>query len=113
MLDQDGGRCLVVLKRGHGSGLTVGRANTIMSLVCEVNTNGDPVASREWPIYSYNDKSGPFSTYGNSVSGIVDCLGRLGSLTGGSETVSTGTLPLLSLLSWMVLGPRGTRSPWR
>ena len=88
VLYQNDDPCLVVMKRGNTTGLTVGRANDILSYVREYYDNGDTQTSKEWAIFSYNDKSGPFSDKGDSGSGIVDCLGRLGGLLTGGDGVS-------------------------
>ncbi|CUS06786.1 unnamed protein product, partial [Tuber aestivum] len=83
--DQNGERCLLVLKRGHTTGLTIGRANTISSYVRYYDEKGKGVTSMEWPVFNYDDKSGPFSKKGDSGAAIVDCQGRLGGLlTGGA-----------------------------
>ncbi|KAI0669159.1 hypothetical protein C8Q78DRAFT_992809 [Trametes maxima] len=71
MYDQEGERCIMVLKRGRTTGLT-----------------GDGIAkkSKEWAIIPFDNKSGPFSAKGDSGSVIVDGAGRLGSiLTGGAD----------------------------
>ncbi|CUS13211.1 unnamed protein product, partial [Tuber aestivum] len=84
MADQQGEPCLVVIKRGITTGLTIGRANNIASYVRYYNADGSEVTSTEWPIFNYDDNHGPFSRCGDSGSAIVDSLGRLGGLlTGG------------------------------
>ncbi|PUU81841.1 hypothetical protein B9Z19DRAFT_970454 [Tuber borchii] len=86
MLDKDGYPCLLVMKRGFSTGLTLGRANEFVSYVQNYDPDAPPETSREWAIYSYDRKFGPFSDKGDSGSGIFDCLGRLGGLlTAGSH----------------------------
>ncbi|PUU81851.1 hypothetical protein B9Z19DRAFT_970565 [Tuber borchii] len=92
MLDKDGKPCLLLMKRGFSTGLTLGRGNEFVSYVQNYHPNVPPVTSCEWAIYSYDDKSGPFSEKGDSGSGVVDCLGRLGGLLtagSGGQTLST------------------------
>ncbi|KAI0647688.1 hypothetical protein C8Q79DRAFT_924809 [Trametes meyenii] len=87
MYDQEGERCIMVLKRGRTTGLTVGRANNICSYTRDYFNEGDGVAkkSKEWAIIPFDNKSGPFSAKGDSGSVIVDGAGRLGGiLTGGA-----------------------------
>ena len=88
ILDQNGEPCLIVMKRGKTTGLTVGRANPISSYVRNYYGNGDTQTSKEWAIFPYDNKSGPFSAKGDSGSGIVDCFGRLGGLLTGGDGVS-------------------------
>ncbi len=76
------------MKRGNTTGLTVGRANDILSYVRNYYDNGDTQTSKEWAIFSYDNKSGPFSDKGDSGSGIVDCFGRLGGLLTGGDGVT-------------------------
>ncbi|KAK0207623.1 hypothetical protein IW262DRAFT_1281921 [Armillaria fumosa] len=85
MYDQNDERCIIVLKRGKTTGLTVGRANNIFSYLC--NYSGDGQISKEWAILPYDNKSGAFSAKGDSGSVIVDGAGRIGGLlTGGAGT---------------------------
>ncbi|GBE88164.1 predicted protein [Sparassis crispa] len=88
ILDQNDDPCLIVMKRGNTTGLTVGRANDILSYVRNYFDDGDTQTSKEWAIFSYDDKSGPFSDEGDSGSGIIDCLGRLGGLLTGGDGVT-------------------------
>jgi len=82
IMDENGEMCLVVMKRGHATGLTVGHSNSIKSYVRNYFHNSPTNTSMEWAIYT--PKKGAFSAEGDSGSGIVDCLGRLGGLlTGG------------------------------
>jgi hypothetical protein len=43
----------------------------------------------EWAIYNYDNTSGVFSALGDSGSIIVDGLGRIGLLTGGTGRTLT------------------------
>ncbi|KIK65003.1 hypothetical protein GYMLUDRAFT_381919 [Collybiopsis luxurians FD-317 M1] len=83
-LDQNGDPCLMVIKRGNATGLTVGRANNIFSYIRTPSNDGKGEISKEWSIFSF-DESGAFSAKGDSGSVIVDGRGRIGGLlTGGS-----------------------------
>ncbi|KAH9941302.1 uncharacterized protein BXZ73DRAFT_98518 [Epithele typhae] len=77
----------MVIKRGGASGLTVGRLNTIRSVVryCFQGEPGQP--SREVAVYPRNSESGVFSKRGDSGSVVIDGTGRVaGILTGGAGT---------------------------
>ncbi|KAG0129443.1 hypothetical protein HOY82DRAFT_652038 [Tuber indicum] len=88
MQDQHGNRCLIVMKRGSTTGLTVGRANTIASYLRQTGCASESEKSKEWAIYSFDKRSGPFSAHGDSGSVIVDCLGRIGGLLTGGDGLS-------------------------
>ncbi|KAG8729857.1 hypothetical protein FRC11_007882 [Ceratobasidium sp. 423] len=89
--DQDNKPCLMVMKRGITTGLTIGRANNICSYArtyCRYSNTGK--TSKEWAILPRDSESDAFSGPGDSGSVIVDGLGRIGGLlTGGT----TGTKP--------------------
>ncbi len=100
MLDENGERCLLVIKNGNGTGVTIGRATGPMSFVREYFEDGTHETSMMLAIYSYGnngnkvtfgEKEGAFSGPGDSGSIIVDCKGRVvGLLTGGAgKTGST------------------------
>ncbi|CAA7262377.1 unnamed protein product [Cyclocybe aegerita] len=82
VLDKNNEPCLMVLKRGNTTGLTVGRANNVFSYA----RNDYAETSKEWAILPFDSKSHAFSKTGDSGSVIVDGLGRIGGLlTGGSS----------------------------
>ena len=86
ILDQRDTPCLVVVKRGRGTNLTIGRACDLSAYVRNYFDDQDPQTSKEWAIYTYDSLSDPFSEEGDSGSAIVDCFGRLGGLlTGGNR----------------------------
>ena len=91
ILDRNGDPCLVVMKRGISTGLTVGHANNFLSYVQNYDDNGDTQTSKEWAIYPYDDKSHPFSEKGDSGSAIVDCFGRLGGLLTGGDGITVSS----------------------
>lgn len=86
-VDQNGEKCIMVIKRGSATNLTIGRANNILSYARHYFDDDDenPETSKEWAILPYDKRSGPFSDVGDSGSVIVDGLGRIGGLlTGGA-----------------------------
>lgn len=89
--DQEGSKCLMVIKRGKTTGLTIGRANNIFSFTRQSFGHGDPQISKEWAILPFDTESGAFSDKGDSGSVIVDGRGRIGGLlTGGAgDTLSS------------------------
>jgi len=59
MLHHDNEACLLVIKNGNATDVTIGRATGILSFVRD-NEAGDE--SMEWAIYNYDHKSSEFST---------------------------------------------------
>ena len=103
ILDQNGDPCLVVMKRGISTGLTVGHANNFLSYVQNYKDNGDTQTSKEWAIYPYDNNSGPFSNKGDSGSAIVDCFGRLGGLlTGGDGITESSNITYATPISFIL-----------
>jgi len=83
LLDCNDQPCLIVLKDGNTTGLTVGRATGMESFVRDDDTGDESI---ELAVYNYDRKSGVFSAKGDSGSLIVDGLGRMvGLLNGGSS----------------------------
>ena len=86
-------QCIMVLKRGHGTDLTVGRANTIFSYVRrdyldDANGSTTTKISKEWPILPRDIHTRTFSGTGDSGAVVVDGRGRIGGiLTGGAGTM--------------------------
>ena len=87
MLDQNDRPCLIVMKRGSRTGLTVGRANEINSFARRYIANTPLQTTMEWVICPYDDSKFPFfALEGDSGAAIVDCQGRLGGIiTGGHD----------------------------
>ncbi len=86
ILDHDGEPCLLVIKNGNATGVTIGRATGIFSFARKYFNNGTHQTSMEWAILPYDNKSGVFSVSGDSGSIIVDGRRRFGGLlTGGAE----------------------------
>ncbi|KZT04526.1 uncharacterized protein LAESUDRAFT_715565 [Laetiporus sulphureus 93-53] len=90
-LDQNDEPCLMVIKRGFTTGLTVGRANNIFSYARNYYDDEKAKISKEWAILPRDHKSFAFPEQGDSGSVIVDGRGRIGGLlTGGvGETRSS------------------------
>ncbi|KAG6820199.1 hypothetical protein H0H93_004049 [Arthromyces matolae] len=80
----EGERCLYLIKHGHSTLTTIGRASGIYSYTREYFANQTYRDSMQWPILPYGVYK-PFADEGDSGSIIVDSLGRFGGLlTGGS-----------------------------
>lgn len=103
ILDQNNDPCLIVTKRGISTGLTVGRVNDFLSYVRNYYDNGDTQTSKEWAVYPYDKKSGPFSNKGDSGSAIIDCSGRLGGLlTGGDGIAESSNVTYATPISFIL-----------
>lgn len=71
--DHDNDPVIMVMKRGHASGLTVGRLNSIRSFT-RYWFDGEPgIMSKEVAVLPRNSSSGPFSKPGDSGSSVADC----------------------------------------
>jgi hypothetical protein len=76
-----GDGCIVVLKRGGATGLTVGRAlNSFAYVRNYIGDNDDTIVSKEWAVVSYSESTGRFSGEGDSGSAVVDGAGRIGGI---------------------------------
>jgi len=86
MLDQNGQPCIMVLKRGPTTGLTVGCANNVISYTRYYGVVTG--VSKEWAILPFD--RAPFSDKGDSGCVVVDGSGRIGGiLTGGGSATDT------------------------
>ena len=102
MLDRDGERCLLVIKNGAATGLTIGQATGIFSYVREYFTDGTNQTSIEWAILPYDHKSGVFSAAGDSGSIIADTYGRIGGLlTGGTGNAKSTDITYATPFFWL------------
>lgn len=74
MLDANGGECLIIIKDGTSTSVTLGHGTGIESFVRDYNKYGTHSTSMEIVIhpYSHNLKDGAFSTPGDSGSVIGD-----------------------------------------
>ncbi|KAJ7077374.1 hypothetical protein B0H15DRAFT_861665 [Mycena belliarum] len=99
MLDHNNDACLLVIKNGNSTDVTIGRATGIFSFVRD-DVSGKE--SMEWAIYNYDSKSGVFSAPGDSGSIIVDGLGRVGGmLTGGAGRTETSDVTYATPMWWL------------
>ncbi|KAH8119367.1 hypothetical protein DFH11DRAFT_1686263 [Phellopilus nigrolimitatus] len=99
MLDHDNEPCLIVIKSGNATGVTIGRATGLFSLVRDDDTGEE---SREWAIYNYDKNSGVFSARGDSGSIVVDGRGRIGGLlTGGAGKTETSDVTYVTPMFWL------------
>ncbi|KAF8307794.1 hypothetical protein DL93DRAFT_2119448 [Clavulina sp. PMI_390] len=92
MSDSDDEPCLLVVKRGAATGLTIGRANGVFSISREYVVGNATLSgtSMEWAILNYDKNSPAFSDPGDSGSIITDIRGRIGGmLTGGPTARNT------------------------
>lgn len=91
MLDANGEQCLIVVKNGAATGVTLGRATGIESFVREYKDYAIYSTSMEIAVYPYSHKDGAFSARGDSGSVVGDANSRIvGMLTGGAgQTDST------------------------
>jgi hypothetical protein len=91
MLDANGEQCLIVVKNGAATGVTLGRATGIESFVREYKDYGIYSTSMAIAVYPYSHKDGAFSAPGDSGSVIGDTNSHVvGVLTGGAgQTDST------------------------
>ncbi|KAF8337997.1 uncharacterized protein EI90DRAFT_3041264, partial [Cantharellus anzutake] len=94
---------IMVIKRGYGSGLTVGRLNTIRSFT-RVYFKGQPSQmSKEVAVLPRNSESGAFSKLGDSGSVVVDGKGRFaGLLTGGAGVTEASDCTYLTSINFLL-----------
>jgi hypothetical protein len=99
MLDHDKEACLLVIKNGNATNVTIGRATGIFSFVCDDDTGQELM---EWAICNYDKNSGVSSAPGDSGSIIVDGLGRIGGLlTGGTGRAETSDVTYATPMWWL------------
>jgi len=85
MPDANGEDCLIVVKNGATTGVTIGRASGVESFVRDYKESGIHSTSMEIAIYPYSYKDGAFSAPGDSGSAIGDVNSRIvGMITGGA-----------------------------
>lgn len=99
--DQNGDKCLMVIKRGKTTGLTIGRAN-IFSYTRQIFGHGDPQISKEWTILPLDTKSGAFSDKGDSGSVIVDGRGRIGGLLTGTGVTTSSDITYATPIDFLL-----------
>jgi hypothetical protein len=103
MRDADGEQCLIVVKSGLTTGVTIGRATGIKSFVRKYFLNSTHETSMEWAILPYDNKSGAFSDGGDSGAIIVDGKGRIGGLlTGGTGPTASTDITYATPFYWLL-----------
>ena len=103
MVDQNGEKCIMVIKNGSKTGRTIGRANGIFSYTRYYLENSPGFISKEWAILPADKKSGPFSAPGDSGSVVVDGSGRIGGLlTGGGGVTETSDITYATPISFIL-----------
>lgn len=102
MLDADGEACIIVVKSGNSTGVTIGRATGIESFVRECFEDGTNETSMELAVYPYCHDDGAFSKPGDSGSIIADGKGRIiGLLTSGSGKTDPTDITYASPFFWI------------
>ncbi|KAG8852529.1 hypothetical protein FRB96_008624 [Tulasnella sp. 330] len=102
-LDHDNDPVIMVIKRGGASGLTVGRLNSIRSVVRYYFEGKPGQSTREVAVYPRNSKSGPFSEPGDSGSVVIDGKGRVaGILTGGAGATKLSDCTYVTSINFIV-----------
>jgi hypothetical protein len=106
-LDSNGEPCLMVVKHGNTTGLTIGRANDIRSCVCNYYEDGTTDFSMEWAILPFDNKSGAFSAPGDSGAVVADGGGRIGGIiTGGAGWTSAKDITYVMSINSVMEGVR-------
>ncbi|KAH9169579.1 hypothetical protein EDB89DRAFT_1908477 [Lactarius sanguifluus] len=106
--DMNGEPCLIVMKDGNATGLTVGRYAGLEAYLCDQLG----VESIELAIYNYNKSSGPFSSEGDSGSLIFDGMGQMvGILHSGMEK-GTNSHVTYATPAWWAIDQLKLRYPY-
>ena len=87
MYDQNDDTCMIVLKCGRTTGLTVGRATTLASYTRKYFANNNIAVSKEWTILFFDKSSSPFSANSDSGSVVVDGAGRVVDILAGGAGI--------------------------
>ena len=103
MLDQDGEECLLVIKNGNATGLTIGRLTGIESFTREIDAYDIRSTSMEVAIHPYSRKvGGAFSAPGDSGSIVVDGKGGIvGVIIDGGGQADSTDVTYLSPYYWV------------
>jgi len=101
-LDANGEECLIVVKNGKTTGVTIGRLTGIESIIRDYDDYGLKKTSMEVAVYPYSHKDGAFSAKGDSGSIVVDGGGRIvGLLTGGSGLLESTDISYVTPYFWL------------
>jgi len=102
-VDENGSLCLMVIKRGIATDLTIGRASDVRSYPCHCSNDGRNKTSEEWAIIPYDSQSGPFLVMGDLGSIVVDGQGRVGGvLTSGAGSKSSLDISYATPISFLL-----------
>ncbi|KIO20232.1 hypothetical protein M407DRAFT_30084 [Tulasnella calospora MUT 4182] len=102
-LDANGEKCILAIKNGGKSGVTVGRATGIESFVRVNGPGGLTWTSREIAVYSYSKTDGPFSAPGDSGSIVVNWQGRIiGQIHAGAGSTDSTDVTYLTPFHWLL-----------
>ncbi|KAL4078815.1 hypothetical protein V8B97DRAFT_2067909 [Scleroderma yunnanense] len=102
MFDANGEPCLIVVKNGNSTGVTIGRATCTMFFVREYFKDGTHETSMELAIYPYSHKDGAFSTLGDSGFIIADSKGGIvGLFTGGAGQADSTDVTYATPFYWL------------
>jgi len=104
MLDADGEECLLVIKNGNATGLTIGRLTGIESFTREIDAYDIRSTSMEVAIHPYSRKvGGAFSAPGDSGSVVVDGKGRIvGIITAGCGPTDSTDVTYVTPFYWVL-----------
>jgi hypothetical protein len=101
-LDVNGEECIIVVKNGNTTGVTIGRASGIESFIREYDSHDISSTSMEIAIYSYSHKDSAFSAAGDSGAIITDGKGSIvGLLTGGAGQTDSTDVTYASPYYWV------------
>ena len=101
-LDHNKDLCIMVLKRGYATDLTVGRLNNIRSFTKVYFKDQPSQMSMEITVLPRNSRLGAFSRPGDSGSAVVDSQGRLaGLLTGGAGNTKVSDCTYLTSINFL------------
>ena len=89
MYDERNERCIMVIKNGRSSGVTIGRAEGIFSYT-RIHSNITGI-SKEWAILPFDKEKGAFSQKGDSGAAVIDGRGRIGGLLTGGTGLTEST----------------------
>lgn len=102
LLDANGEECLIVIKDGASTGITIGRGSGTESFVREYDDYGTKSTSMQIAIHPYSRKDGAFSAPGDSGSIVVDGLGRIfGLLIGGTGMADAMDVTYVTPYFWV------------
>ncbi|QRW07475.1 hypothetical protein RhiLY_06474 [Ceratobasidium sp. AG-Ba] len=103
VLDNDKDSGIMSVKRGGASGLTVGRLNTLRSIVRHYFEGKPSQSSREAAIYPRNSNSGASSEPGDSGTAVIDGKGRVaGILIGGAGTTESFDCTYVTSINFII-----------